>query len=125
YAINHLHVEHIIIMGHSGCGGIGSLMDNSITDETQGYSFIRPWMKIVEEAASFTDLEKVSMSKASRTCVCEKRAILISLNNLASFPWVKKAIQKGELQMHGWYFDIKSGNLSEYNMKVGEFEEIT
>lgn len=125
YAINHLRVEHIIIMGHSGCGGIGSLMDHTVTDETEGYSFIRPWMKIVEEAADFSELERVSMSESSRTCVCEKRAILISLNNLASFPWVKDAIVGGKLKLHGWYFDIKSGNLSEYDWQSEEFEEIT
>ena len=125
FAINHLRVEHIIIMGHSGCGGIGSLMDHTVTDETEGYSFIRPWMKIVEEAAEFSELERVSMSNRSRTCVCEKRAILISLNNLASFPWVKDALLEGKLKLHGWYFDIKSGNLSEYNWQKERFEEIT
>ncbi|MBL4601431.1 MAG: carbonic anhydrase [Emcibacteraceae bacterium] len=125
FAVNHLRVEHIIVMGHSGCGGIGALMDQSISDETQGYSFIRPWMKIVEEASDFTELEKVSMTKASRVTICEKRAILISLNNLASFPWIKDAIKKGSLKLHGWYFDIKSGNLSEYDWKSEKFEEIT
>ena len=124
FAINHLHVEHIIVMGHSGCGGIGSIMDNNITDETEGYSFIRPWMNIVKEASEFTELENVSMSKASRVSVCEQRAILISLNNLATFPWVKKAIKEGELHLHGWYFDIKSGNLSEYDWAKEQFKEI-
>jgi len=125
FAINHLHVKHIIVMGHSGCGGIESLMDKSITDETQGYSFIRPWMSIVEEASHFSEYERTTMNQASRVCVCEKRAILISLNNLVSFPWVREAIKDGTLHLHGWYFDIKSGSLSEYNMKTEEFEEIT
>ena len=125
YAINHLHVEHIIIMGHSGCGGIESLLDHTVTDETEGYSFIRPWMKIVEQAAEFSALERDSMSTQSRTCLCEKRAVLISLNNLAGFPWVKDAIVAGKLKLHGWYFDIKTGNLSEYNWQKEKFEEIT
>ena len=125
FAINHLHVEHIIVMGHSGCGGIGALMDNEITEKTEGYSFIRPWMTIVEEAREFSELEKASMSKQSRVSICEQIAILISLNNLVSFPWVKEAIKVGGLHLHGWYFDIKSGNLSEYNWQQEKFEEIT
>lgn len=124
FAVNHLQVEHIIVMGHSGCGGIGALMDNTITSDTDGYSFIKPWMNIVEDASEFTELERVSMSKTSRISTCEKRATLISLNNLVSFPWVKKAIKEGDLHLHGWYFDIKSGNLSEYNWTSKEFEEI-
>ena len=125
FAVNHLHVEHIIVMGHSGCGGIQSLMDQSTVDDTQEFSFIRPWMKIVEEASDFTEQEKVTMSQQSRTYVCEKRAILISLNNLVSFPWVSDSIKEGKLKLHAWYFDIKSGNLSEYNMDKEEFEEVT
>lgn len=125
FAINHLHVEHIIVMGHSGCGGIGALMDQSITDKTKGYSFIRPWMSIVEGARDFSELEKASMSKESRVSTCEQRAVLISLNNLVSFPWVNKSIREGKLKLHGWYFDIKSGNLSEYDWDAEKFEEIT
>ncbi len=125
FAVNHLHVEHIIVMGHSGCGGIQSLMDQSTVDDAQEFSFIRPWMKIVEQASEFTEHEKVTMSQQSRTCVCEKRAILISLNNLVSFPWVRDSIKEGKLKLHAWYFDIKSGNLSEYNLTKEEFEEVT
>ncbi len=124
FAVNHLQVEHIIVMGHSGCGGIGALMDKSITEDTKGYSFIRPWMKIVEEAREFSELEEVSMSRESKIATCEKRAILISLNNLVSFPWVKDAVKGGKLQLHGWYFDIKSGVLSEYKHGAEKFEEI-
>jgi carbonic anhydrase len=124
FAINHLHVEHIIVMGHSGCGGIGALMNQEITGETEGYSFIKPWMKIVEKASEFSDLEEVSMTKQAKTAVCEKRAVLISLNNLVSFPWVKQGIKDGNLQLHGWYFDIKTGTLSEYKHGAEKFEEI-
>ena len=76
------------------------------------------WMKSLEE-------EKAVMNETSRISVCEKRAILISLDNLVTFPWIKEAIKLGILQLHGWYFDIKSGNLSEYNWQEKIFEEIS
>lgn len=125
YAVNHLKVEHIIVMGHSGCGGIGALMDRSITGDTEGYSFIKPWMNIVEQAGDFSDLEEVSLTGAAKRSICEKRAVLISLNNLVGFPWVKDAIKSGNLKLHGWYFDIKSGVLSEYKHGADKFEEIS
>jgi carbonic anhydrase len=124
FAVNNLHVEHIIIMGHSGCGGIEALMDQSVTGENSDFSFIRPWMKIVEQANEFNEREVTTMSKKSRVCVCEQRAILISLNNLVTFPWVRDAIKEGKLQLHAWYFDIKSGNLSEYDRDSESFVEI-
>ena len=124
FGVNHLQVGNIIIMGHSECGGIRSLMDDSITKKTKGYSFIKPWMDIVQEANDFSRDEKNTIGKADRTMVCEKRAILVSLNNLATFPWVKEAVKSGTLKLHGWYYQINNGCLSEYNMQTDEFEEI-
>lgn len=124
FAVNHLKVEHIIVMGHSGCGGIGALMDQTITSDTEGYGFIAPWMNIVEEASDFTEKEEAILSKKARISTCEQRAILISLNNLVSFPWVKEAIKEDKLTLHGWYFDIKTGNLSEYDWQMEKFEEV-
>lgn len=124
FAVNHLKVKHIIVMGHSGCGGIGALMDKAISDDTEGYSFIRPWMKIVKNASKFTEQEENNLSREERVTCCEKKAILISLKNLAEFPWVKDAVSKGNLHLHGWYFNIKSGSLSEFNKNSEKFEEI-
>jgi len=112
-------------MGHSGCGGIGSLMMPPATEKAEEYSFIRPWMNIVKAASEFTEEEKKIMNETSRISACEKRAILISLDNLVSFPWIKEAIKSEILQLHGWYFDIKSGNLSEYNWQEKIFKEIS
>lgn len=119
FAVNHLKVRHIIVMGHSGCGGIAALMDCSITEDSAGYSFIKPWMNIVSAASDFS-----SSKGENNATACEQRAILISLNNLSSFPWVKQGIESGTLRLHGWYFDIQTGTLSEYNEGADKFEEI-
>lgn len=124
FAVNHLRVEHIIVMGHSGCGGIGALMDQTITKHTAGYSFIGPWMDIVKKANDFTEQEKREMSSEELTCACEQKGILISLGNLMTFPWIASAVNEGKLKLHGWYFNIKNGNLSEYKESSGKFEEI-
>lgn len=124
FAVNHLRVEHIIVMGHSGCGGIGALMDQTITKNTAGYSFIGPWMDIVKKANDFTDQERNEMSSEELTCACEQRGILISLDNLMTFPWIASAVNEGRLKLHGWYFNIKNGNLSEYKENSGKFEEV-
>ena len=126
YAVNHLHVEHIIVMGHSGCGGIRALMSDNeeaedIDQEKGAYSFIKPWMKIVEEAADFTEEEKERYDEEELLCMCEKRAVLISLNNLATFPWVKKSVLSGHLKIHAWHFDIASGVLLEYDRAEDDF----
>jgi len=78
----------------------------------------------VKNASEFTEQEENTLSKEEKVSCCEKKAILISLKNLAEFPWVKDAVGKGNLHLHGWYFNIKSGSLSEFNKTSEKFEEI-
>ncbi len=127
FAVTQLEVEHIIVMGHSGCGGIRALMaehDDTEPHPDDHYSFIRPWMKIVDEAAEFTPDEKATMEPDALASVCERRASLISLNNLMGFPWVHEAMIEKKLQVHAWHFDIGTGILQEYNADSEQFEEL-
>ncbi len=130
YAVIHLKVAHIIIMGHSGCGGIRALMashDNPPevpAEAPEHYSFIRPWMDIVDEAAEFSPQEKAETDIEARATTCERRASLISLANLATFPWVKDAMENNRLKIHAWHYDIGSGILLEYDDKTEKFEEL-
>lgn len=130
FAVIQLKVKHIIIMGHSGCGGIRALMashDNPpepTAEAPEHYSFIGPWMNIVDEAAEFTPKEKAACDLEARATICEQRASLISLNNLATFPWVKEAIQEDSLKVHAWHYDIGSCILQEYDEETEQFEEL-
>lgn len=127
YAVTQLQVRHIIVMGHSGCGGIRALLaDHDETDlaSDDHYSFIRPWMKMVDAAADFSAEEKATLDEEQMADICERRASLISLNNLKSFPWVRDALQDGRLRVHAWHFDIASGVLEEYDETTGQFQEL-
>ena len=46
---------------------------------------------------------------------CEQRAILVSLNNLMTFPWIRERVEGNVLNLHGWYFDIEHGQLLSYD----------
>jgi carbonic anhydrase len=52
---------------------------------------------------------------------CEQRAILVSLDNLMTFPWIRERVQRGALILHGWYFDIEHGQLLRYAGASGAF----
>ncbi|PCI51055.1 MAG: carbonic anhydrase [Alphaproteobacteria bacterium] len=124
FAVTQLKVEHIIIMAHSGCGGIRALLTDDQPNSDKDFSFIRPWMKIVDKAAEFTTTEKSTMNLEALASVCERRASLISLNNLMGFPWVHEALLEKKLQVHAWHFDIGSGILQAYNENTEQFEEL-
>lgn len=110
FAVRNLEVQHVIVMGHSQCGGIRALMQG-IEDR----QFVSQWVQIAQAAkeevlASLKDKPPELQARA-----CEEAAILLSLENLATFPWVAKAVEAGELTLHGWYFDLAAGELLAYD----------
>ncbi len=125
YAVKSLNIEHIIIMGHSGCGGVKALMTK---DEKQGndgpYSFLSHWIDIIEPAKEKVLKDFPDIDIDGQCHACEKEAILVSLNNLAGFPWVKEKILSGSLHIHGWHFTVSDASLQIYEPDRGIFTTI-
>jgi carbonic anhydrase len=121
FAVCHLKVSHVIVMGHSGCGGIRALREGVAAPEGEEFSFIQPWVNIVSDARSRALRDAPGDPEAQQTC-CEQEAIKTSLKNLMSFPWIAKRVEQGDLKLHGWYFRIKDGKLLTYHSEAGIFE---
>ena len=109
FAVKHLKVRHIIVLGHSQCGGIKALMEGEHPGD--GYGFVDPWMGIAKNAREKVLKEHKDKSFDDQCSYCEKASIEISLNNLLTFPWIKEKRDSDKLTLHGWYFDIKTGSL--------------
>lgn len=120
FAVRALEVKHIVILGHSQCGGIQSLLQG--IKAPQG-DFIIPWMAIAEEARQKISALYAHAPDATRQRACEQAAIQVSLRNLATFPWIRERVAQGALHLHGWYFDIDRGELLHYNNNTDRFEE--
>lgn len=54
-------------------------------------------------------------------CHCEMASIVVSLENLQTFPWVQERILQDKLKLHGWYFDIVSGDMQYYDAERLQF----
>ena len=103
YAVRHLGVENIVVLGHSHCGGIKTLVD----DHGHEHNFIDSWLSIADEAA------RERKNDADVYGDCEKKAVAISVRNLQTFPFVAEKVAAGKLRLCGWYFCIESGRLEE------------
>lgn len=55
---------------------------------------------------------------------CEQGAVLVSLENLMTFPWIRTKVEAGELRLHGWYVDIKEGELLAYDPVSATFSSM-
>ncbi|WP_321368363.1 carbonic anhydrase [uncultured Desulfuromusa sp.] len=120
YAVCYLEVSDIIILGHSECGGIEALMATANGEEAG--EFIGKWVNIAASARDKVLQEMPDESPARKARACEREAVLVSLKNLMTFPWVKERVSKGQLSLHGWYYNISTGQLKYYNQLTGEFE---
>ena len=123
FAVKSLNVEQIIILGHSGCGGIRALMDGEGTTTNQ-FEFIGTWVNIARPARDRVLRELAGQAPAVQTRACEQGAIALSLENLMSFPWIRERVEAGSVTLHGWYFDIVAGELLGYSRETGSFARL-
>jgi carbonic anhydrase len=129
YAVRHLNVEHIIIMGHAHCGGIKALL-NTVSGQKSDSDFIGNWVSIAEEACRLFIKPSMKGGEARQIpleqlkdypYLVERAAIEGSLKNLLTYPWLKQAVDEGNLHLHGWWFDLETGDLWATDPETGDF----
>lgn len=118
FAVNNLKVENIVISGHSHCGGIDALINGA------GGTYIGPWMEIAKSACADVMREHAGESHIEQTRALEKAAMVVSLNNLMTFPDVREGVACGTLRLYAWYFDLDQGLLYGYKPSVRRFERL-
>lgn len=121
FAVQVLHVKHIVVLGHAQCGGVKALVQDSAP--LSPGDFIGKWMSILEP----------TMEEAKRghhegleefTTRLEKRAVSTSLKNLMTFPCIQILVERGKLNLHGAYFGVAKGSLSVLDPSSGEFHAV-
>ncbi|SFR34859.1 carbonic anhydrase [Litoreibacter janthinus] len=119
YAVGTLKVAHIIVLGHSNCGGVNGCHDmcsGHAPELEEKTSFIGRWMDILRPGYErVKDIE----DEAERRSALEKEAVLVSLENLAGFPFIAKEMEQGMLSLHGLWTDIGEGGLEHYLPEAG------
>ena len=121
YGVKILAVEHIIVLGHSHCGGIQALMSPS--RKVLG-EFIAPWVNIAEHALQRVEEQFSGKPESVKCRACELASILVSIDNLLTFSWIAEKVDARALYVHGWYFDMESGELLSYLPETKSFETI-
>ena len=108
YAVTVLHVKYIIIMGHTQCGGVKELVESQDAEHNTELEHLSQWMNTAKGALSSMSQETLKKGGCSETCdLAEQHTILWSLKNLKNYPVVRRAMERGELSIHGWRYDIE------------------
>jgi carbonic anhydrase len=114
FAVEQLAVEHVIVLGHAHCGGIRSLFEQRPGTSESG-QFVAPWMSLVRSAFLRVEGTMPDAHDDVKARVCEQSAVLVSLENLMTFPGIRQRVGDGRLRLHGWYIDIRSCSLEIYD----------
>lgn len=123
FAILNLRVNHIVVMGHSGCGGVRASLESEAARQTEA-QFISGWMSILDERRQRVMKELAGQPVQRIVARMELEGVRASLDNLRTFPCVQILEGKGRLHLHGAYFDIASGTLEVLNPSTDEYVKL-
>jgi carbonic anhydrase len=117
FAVAHLKVRHIVVMGHGRCGGISAYLDG----KADPGDFIDRWISLLTPAAASLSDE---LDEKTRQRALEFASIRQGIENLKSFPMIASLASIGEVELHGAWFDISTGELFVLDGARGAFEKI-
>lgn len=113
FGICYLKVKHLIVLGHSQCGGVQAFLEN--TTLVGQDDFISNWVSLI----------KTDNNSIKEPDTYAKIALQKSLQNCLTFPWIQQRVAAGELIIHLWFFDIKTGQISTYSESNGKFNTLS
>ena len=121
FAVQALHVKHIVVLAHAQCGGIRAYAEEAAP--LSPGDFIGRWMALIAPAAKKLG-PRGDRSFTEYVTALEQQAALTTLDNLMTFPCVNILVERGRLSLHAAYFGVATGDLSVYNPASGEFVRI-
>ena len=114
-------IKHIVVMGHAQCGGIRAFIDK-IEPLSPG-DFIGKWMQMFIKPGEVVE-QRDRESMQDFVTRIEKAAVFRSLENLMTFPFVRHAVERGEIDLHGAYFGVAEGSLFVLDRETKEFRSV-
>jgi len=118
FAVQILHVRHIVVMGHSHCGGVRAFVEHR--DRPNVGDFIDNWMSLITPAAERVDALG-ELSTPDYLAQLEQASAVATLGNLMTFPEIGKRVGEGKLQLLAAYFDVGSAGLTIHDPHAGVF----
>jgi carbonic anhydrase len=121
YAIEVLGVSDIIVCGHTHCGAIKALLD---PPSMERLPLVQRWMAQATRVREIVAERYAHLEGAARATAAAEENVLVSLENLRTFPFVTERLARGTLRMSGWVFKIETGQVFGYDPALGQFVDL-
>jgi carbonic anhydrase len=120
FAVAALNVPHIVICGHTECGAMKGAMDIGSLEKLP---HVKEWLDYSRAAVAVVDQLSPEGEEQRMQMLLEQNVIL-QLQHLKTHPSVAARLAKGDLKLHGWVYDIKTGDVKAYDEAQNRFETV-
>ncbi|MCO5561866.1 hypothetical protein L7F22_015491 [Adiantum nelumboides] len=124
FAVLHLKVKHLVVIGHSRCGAIRALMGIEEDGSNRFSEFIEDWVLISKCASKKVKSLHQAADFLDQCISCEKENINNSMQNCLSYPFVREKIISKELTLHGGYYDFVNNSFESWSLDVSSVSKV-
>ncbi|WP_370336387.1 carbonic anhydrase [Parvularcula marina] len=121
FAVSALNIPHIVICGHTECGAMKGAMN---PDGLDSLPHVRQWLGYSKAAVDIVNHLAPDADDETRMKMLLEQNVVLQLQHLKTHPAVAVRLAKGDLALHGWVYDIKSGEVVAYDEASGKFEPV-
>lgn len=118
FAVSALNVPHIVVCGHTECGAMKGAMN---PETVAALPHVREWLSFAQDAVDFVAARGRDADEAARMRMLLERNVILQLEHLTTHPAVAARLEKSDLTLHGWVYDIKTGDVNAYDPAQKKF----
>jgi carbonic anhydrase len=122
YAVSELEVSEIIVCGHSDCGAVKALYKNHTPTEENIHTL--KWLELARSAKAAALAALPHAPEKQLLAYTEKISVVYQLENLLSYPAVRRGVEEGRIYLHGWHYVIEDGSIHYYDNETFEFKPL-
>jgi len=121
FAVSALNVPHIVVCGHTECGAMKGAM---APEGLEGLPHVREWLSYSRAAVDIVEALGQDMDDTQRMRLLLEQNVILQIQHLKTHPTVATRLAKGDLQLHGWVYDIKTGDVCAYEEVSNSFQPV-
>lgn len=121
YAVTQLKVKHLIVCGHSKCGAIQALLHNNVPEDLLG---LKSWFQHAQATRQIVSSKHARKKGDALQRAATEENVLVQVNNLSTHPCVAVGLASGKIHIYGWYYDIASGVIRQFDQSQGTFVDL-
>lgn len=121
YAVTQLNIKHLIVCGHSQCGAMQALLKNNTPEDLLG---LKAWFQHAQATRQIVARKHARKTGEALHVAATEENVLVQVNNLSTHPCVAVGLASGDLRIYGWYYDIASGVIRQFDQSQGKFVDL-